>query len=185
MRKKSLIKTLILATMIMVLFVPTVAFADEIPATMTNTSQTTGVEQPGDKELLSLPVVYTVKSKTFQANLNKVWQKDWTPSWAKATSYQLMQGWSWKASLTVDATAEISDGVKASGQFVVERTYSCNVTTTIPADSTRYSKLTHYRDFKQYSAEVWCQAGVNPAYFLGNYIVKEPAAGSYNEVRYQ
>lgn len=167
-----------------VLLIPTSAFADEIPTAEANTSQAS-IEQSSDNELLSLPVTYIVKSKTFQKNLNKVWQKDWTPSWAKASSYQLMQGWSWKASLTVNATTEILNGVKASGQFVVERTYTCNVTTTIPADSTRYSKLAHYRDFKQYSAEIWCQPGVNPAYFYGNYTVKEPATGSYNEVKYQ
>lgn len=185
MKNNKLIKTLITTvTMLLVLLVPVGAYASEIPETAT-VSSIPSIEQPSDNELDSLPVIYTVKSKTFVGNLPKVFQKDWTTSWAKASSYQLMQGWSYTSTLTANVSAEILEGVIAQGSFTNSRTYTCNVTTTMPADSSRYSKLAHYRDYKQYNALIQCQAGVNPPYDVGTYTVKEPDINSYNIVRYQ
>lgn len=118
-------------------------------------------------------------------NLPQVWQKDWTSSWAYASQYTMVVGWTYKSVISINATAEIAEAIKAQGIFTNERTYKCEIATTIPADPTRLSKLAHYRDFKQYNALVECIPGTGPAYDVGVFTVTEPAPDSYNLVKYK
>ena len=144
------------------------------------------VIESGDIGIQSLPVIYYVSSKTYVKFLPKVFKKDWTPSWNYAQKYTLTAGWSYTSSLTVGASGEVAQAVMASTSFTQSRTYQCSVSVDIPADSSRLSKLAHYRDYRQYDAVIKYFAGTNPiALTYGTVVVKEPTPDSYNLVRYQ
>ncbi len=95
-------------------------------------------------------------------------------------------GTKYTSKLSVGAEGTIADAVKGSASFVQSRTYSCSVSIHIPADKKRLSKLAHYRDYKQYKALMKYYAGANSTpVTYGTVTVKEPAADSYNLVRYK
>lgn len=178
--------TILLACIMMLM--PLSVFAEEqsVPQEQTSTaSEQVTAETGNNADLLSLPVIYSVKSKTFVSNVSKVFQKNWLPSYQYASSYNMVVGWECTSSLTISASTEIKNAVTGSGSFTTSRTYTCSVAATIPADSSRLSTLAHYRDYKKYNAVIQCQAGVDPPYVIGTYEVLEPAAATYNLVRYQ
>ncbi len=70
----------------------------------------------------------------------------------RVRAYVLVVGRSHTSTLTVGAEGTILDSIKASSSFTVSRTFTCSVATKFVADSSRFSKLAHYRDYKQYKA---------------------------------
>lgn len=157
---------LLFAMMLMATFFPTLAYAA--------TAQ------------VGLPTVYFVSSKTFVKNLDKVHVKDWTTTWSKASSYVLVVGRSYTSTLTVGAEGAVSETIKLSSSFTQSKTFTCSVATKFIANSSKFSKLAHYRDYKQYNALIKYYTGtVGTPLTYGTVLVTEPQTGAYNYVRYQ
>lgn len=178
---------LLLAMVLVATVFPTSAFAasKESP-TMTTVKKISLASVFTTSAQVGLPTVYYVSSKTFVKNLDKVHVKDWTTTWSKASSYVLVVGRSYTSTLTVGAEGTVSDSIKVSSSFTQSRTFTCSVATKFIANSSKFSKLAHYRDYKQYSALIKYYAGTNgiPMTY-GTVLVSEPQSGSYNYVRYQ
>lgn len=139
------------------------------------------------------PAIYRVTDKVYLGTVRYI-TKWITANWAKASSYSLAKGESTTYSLQTGLTGEFENAIKASGQFTTSWTFSSTVTTTIPADSSRFSKLTYQCDYKRYFATVYKipayddVAGTKPQpdpVFIGKSTVDEPTDVTYAIVVYQ
>lgn len=97
-----------------------------------------------------------------------------TPSWTKSSSYTISKGVSSSASLKTSY-----DGIS----FTLDLTHTASVTTTIPADSKKYSRLGISGDFlvKHMRTDYFDSSGLYDSY---NYVSKKTLA-SYIDVKYK
>lgn len=139
------------------------------------------------------PEIYRISSKLRTGTVRYI-TKYITPNWSKASSYALVKGESTTYSIQIGGSNDFKAGIKASGSFTWSKTFSSTVTTTIPADSSRYSKLTYQCDYARY----WTTVEKRPAYddiagtkpappfeFVGTDLVDEPTDETYAIVVYQ
>lgn len=132
-------------------------------------------------EGLSVQVTETLTA-TGDSTINKEFVRYLTTSWAKASSYTWSQSQSVSWTVTGDATW--GETVKTKLGLSASRTTTYGVGVTIPADSSKYSKLSFKSDFfvqnYKYSMVV---NGVTTRTDTGS--VKSPTVNSYLVVDYQ
>lgn len=78
-----------------------------------------------------------------------------TGAWAKASSYSLNKTTTLSVTGTATGSAKIKKLITATLGISLTKTTSYSVGYTIPADSSRDSKLVHKVDFDVYDCEVW------------------------------
>ena len=78
-----------------------------------------------------------------------------TGAWAKASSYSLNKTTTLSVTGTATGSAEIKKLITAALGISLTKSTSYSVGYTIPADSSRDSKLVHKADFDVYDCEVW------------------------------
>ena len=110
----------------------------------------------------------------------KYYSKQWagynsqTPSWSKASSYVLSK----------TKSSEISAGMSYEGtSFTVSASVTSRVSTTIPADKNRYSRMGYLVDVTAYRVEV--KIYYNNILQSTSYPVIGTITNTYNTVRYQ
>lgn len=137
------------------------------------------------------PDNYIVTSKVKNGTARHI-TKYITANWAKASSYTLAKGESSTYGLQIGGSADFAKAIKASGAFTASKTFTSTVSTTIPADSKRFSKLTYQCDYNRYSATVYKVPAHNdnlptqPANVLvGTDTVDEPTNVTYAIVVYK
>jgi len=114
-----------------------------------------------------------------------------TPNWSPASSYTLAKGESTTYGLQIGGSKDFAKGIKASLSFTASKSFTATVSTAIPADSSRFSKLTYQCDYKRYNATLWKVARHNAeipdpaAVKIGRDIVDEPTDDTYVIVVYQ
>jgi len=192
--KKMLLATLLVSSTIM--SATTTVFASTtnglVPVERTYATPVPGVTV--DNEDISTkawwPDQYIVKNKTYQKQVRYI-TKYITPNWSKASSYSLQKGESTTYGLNISGSKDFKAGIKASGSFTASKTFSSRVTTTIPADPNRYSKLTYQCDYDRYYCDLYKIPAHNdnipqpPTQYVGSDYVDEPTDATYAIVVYQ
>lgn len=121
---------------------------------------------------------------TSDANLSKVFVKYLTTSWAKASSYTWSESNSVGWSISPGATFDVADTVRVSLNLSASRTTTYGVAITIPASSTKYSKLGFASDFfkQSYLYEYIVDGNI---VISENSYINTPTVNSYLIVYYQ
>lgn len=107
-----------------------------------------------------------------------------TSSWAKASSYT----WSKKQSATATISGELSASAKViSSKIGVSNSVSTSysVAITIPANSSRFSKLAFYSDFDRRYVKVWHTMGWSNPFSITYGYHYAPTKDTYLQVVYQ
>ncbi|WP_304509041.1 hypothetical protein [Anaerotignum sp.] len=97
---------------------------------------------------------YTVKNKDYEGTIKKL-TSFLTGAWAPASQYTIDEGKSYTSGLTVSLGRTFKNGITASGEFTNSKTISYDVTTYVPANSSKNSKLAKFTKYKIYSADLY------------------------------
>ena len=105
----------------------------------------------------------------------------------KASQYTVANGISQGYSIGFSATTEdiFKTAVKACSQFIISRTKTYTVTTYIPADKTKDSKLVFKADYKKYHTHMQKTSSLGVTSDLGWSYVYEPTTNTYLRVVYK
>lgn len=138
---------MVVFALLLMLILPQTAFGEGVEEHSSTGPfiKTQGVYEKPGATIQSDTAVTTVSGPTL---VSKKFVKYLTSSWAKASSY------TWGVSNSVSATISSTVGLSAAGissalglSHTVTTTYS--VAITIPADSSRFSKLAFYSDYNK------------------------------------
>ncbi len=130
---------------------------------------------------------YLVKNKLYEGTKKKL-TCFLTGAWAPASQYTINEGEQYTSGLTVSLGAAFKNGITASGAFTNSKTIIYAVTTFIPANSSKNSKLAQFTKYKAYSADLYSYRsnGIQqmPENFIDSGEVNEPKS-IYIEVAYE
>ena len=135
---------------------------------------------------VQVPVSYKVLSKNYISTVERH-VRYITSDWTKASQYTVADGTSQGYSIGFSATAEsiFKTAVKACGQFTISRTKTYTVTTYIPANKTKDSKLAFKADYKKYHTHMQKTSSLGVTSDLGWSYVYDPTTKTYLRVVYK
>lgn len=121
---------------------------------------------------------------TGDSTISKQFEKYLTESWAKASQYTWSKATTTNWTYGGNITKDIHEGVRATLNLSRSRTTSYNIGVTIPADSSRFSKLGYASDFfkQDYKYELFVEGTVTQT---ETGYIKTPTQDSYLIVYYQ
>lgn len=131
--------------------------------------------------------VYQQTNKKYRGTVKELTQYV-TQDWTKASSYSFTTSRTFSSSWSISGNAEVKKAISATGGYTRSVSKSYSVTSVIPANSKKFSKLARETEYDRYTADVYryrtngIQSG--PKTYVGSATIDSPNS-TYLVVKYK